>query len=115
MPVHASPPPNPAGTVYSSSCLSLQLARKGLLVGTYSGAVAAEERVLLEGVLPAGARRARLTSLGGRHTALIVHDGVYAVSDRSPSSVSFRLRGAGHTVAIPLAPGSGAAVLKFVR
>jgi hypothetical protein len=113
--LHASPPPNPVGVVYSSICLTLEQAREGLLLSAYSTTVGGREQVLIEGTLPDGAARAALSSTGGHNTPLVIHDNAYAVRSRAPSAIRFRVAGAAHAVPVPLAPGSGGAIVKFAR
>jgi hypothetical protein len=73
-----------------------------------TGLPAGGERSSLLGVLPAGARDARLELADGTWTALTLREGAYAVSGAGERTIRFQLAGRELTVPVPHTP-SGAA------
>ncbi len=98
--------PGAAAAPETIECVRAAAASRGYLMSAITG-LGAPGRSSLQGVLPAGARNARLELAGGAQIALTLREGSYALWESGASALRFERDGGELTVPVPQPPGAG--------
>jgi hypothetical protein len=101
--LRAVPAPHQTGYGYALACLSPRQTREGLLAGASGALPQYPGLVLIDGVVPDGARNALVETGAGKPTPLPISANTYQAVVKAPKAVVFTVNRKRYTIRVPRA------------